>query len=533
MEKRKRTRAVIAVIAAILIVTSAAFVWYQYVRPLTMQEVLERVWSPGDVRDVEGTITNVTRRNTSYGPLVAVNLDRWGSVVGDPNATYRVGDRLRMTLHFTEYSFNGNPAVWAPELWTPFPEVTENVGIVADAVSVASGTFLGYRDTDASNWTTYRVTTRDGDAYPLSVLNLSLRKGLPPFNWSTEFPGQRMDRAALWIVLLAIEYVFVSGAYEANPRVDWMPSLAAGTSENGTMAFVDSDLDGMLGDGDLIRVRLNATAGDHDFQAYMLAFGGFFTRGGYTSGGKYILQGPRGPVDLLMDQNAWSRVCFRHAGDVAGATVTSTIEVRDVLWAPPAPVADYRISFSPPSSSTAIITNLSGLPATVDGITVRFSDRNVNGLLDAGDQLVFEGLANRTYYSFRVYSQASEGLFDWITGAGHIVGNLPAIRLSSSPGPPPYRVTADVPWWHQELALNRTPTVSLWENSTLVLDNASLRTGLLGSFPNGSLSFTDVDGDAFLSSGDVFDLQGAPGAHYRLEISVLWECRSYPVDIGP
>ncbi len=493
------------------------------------------MWSPGDVRDVEGTITDVTRWNASTGPLVVIELDGFGEVVGDPNATYRIGDRFRTTLHFAEYAFNGNPAVWAPELYLPFPGLTEAMGVVTDSVSITGGVFLGYRETDASGWTTYEVTTRDGDAYPLGVLNLSLRKGLPPWNWSTEFPGQRMDRAAIWIVLLALEYVMIQGGYEANPRIDFMTSLAAGTSENGTMAFVDSDGSGLLNDGDRIRVHLNATGGEHAFQTYMLALGtpSPYISCGYTCGGKYILQGPRGPIDLVVDRSGGSRVLFRDAGDVVGATVSSTVKVREILWAAPAPAAEYGLEFWSAPSGAPIRANLSALPVTVESITVGFTDANGNGLLDAGDRLVFQGLANRTQYSFGVSSPVSHGSFDWITGVGHVVGNVPHPRLFATPGPPPYRVTADVPWWHQELALDRNVTASLWENSTLLLDNATLRSGLLGTFPNGSLSFTDVDGDGTLSSGDAFTLQGAPGARYRLQVSVLWGYRTSSIDVGP
>jgi hypothetical protein len=75
--------------------------------------------------------------------------------------------------------------------------------------------------------------------------------------------------------------------------------------------------------------------------------------------------------------------------------------------------------------------------------------------------------------------------------------------------------------------------VSLWENSTLVLDKVALVNGSVSSFPGGNLTFIDGDADGFLSSGDHFVLHGNPHARYKIEISVLWGYATFSQDFGP
>jgi hypothetical protein len=44
----------------------------------------------------------------------------------------------------------------------------------------------------------------------------------------------------------------------------------------------------------------------------------------------------------------------------------------------------------------------------------------------------------------------------------------------------------------------------------------------MGTFANGSLAFTDVDGDRTLSTGDFFTLTDTSGAWPSLELSILY-----------
>ena len=78
MESSQRRTAIIGVflLSPALIAATSYSIWFMRMRPLTLREVYEREhWKPGDVRDVAGRITNVSRVNTSYGPMVMLGLD--------------------------------------------------------------------------------------------------------------------------------------------------------------------------------------------------------------------------------------------------------------------------------------------------------------------------------------------------------------------------------------------------------------------------------------------------------------------------
>ncbi len=527
MDRRRAT--VIAVFAVAILVTLSAVLYWE-VRPLTIQEVFERDgWQAGDVRDLEGTITAIRRENTSYGPRVLLELDGYMGLVayGDPNGTYAVGDRFATTMHFAGYSFNGNAGVWAPELFAPVPGLLTSIGVVMDSVSSVSGMYLAFNGTDAQGWTTYDVVTKNGDAYPLHALNATLRKGVPVMDWPSEAQGRSLNSAATWIVLGGVEYVRASGGYTNGTLVDRMPSLADGTSANGTIRVADTASNGFLDDGDALRVRLNSTGGDNAWQVYYLEVGGMMRGGGYASGGKYILDGPRGPYDL---RQGGYPLRLRHAGDQAGPAVTSTIEVLDAA----APlVASADVNFTVTGGPSTFSGRVSELPITASGITVEYRDAESNGLLSAGDTFVLSGLSNRTSYSLELSASGrAPTALEWIAGYGEVVGRIPDLRLSVGTGPP-YPIRADPRWWHQELALSGHVAVSLWENSNLLVRNVTLANGTLGTYPNGSLAFLDADGDGFLSSGDSFTLRGFPGAAYRLEVSVLWGYRTFEAAAGP
>lgn len=51
------------------------------------------------------------------------------------------------------------------------------------------------------------------------------------------------------------------------------------------------------------------------------------------------------------------------------------------------------------------------------------------------------------------------------------------------------------------------------------------------SSANGTLRFTDADGDGVLSAGDFFTLSGSSTASYRLEVDVLFQEWTSPVDV--
>lgn len=539
MWSRKKNVVVAAVAAfiAVIMIMAGYAVWFSHDGPITIKDAMERLhWSVGETKDVQGTITGISRMNTTYGPIVRVQLDGFelcnrSDLLADPSHEYRVGERFRTTLHFTEYRLNNDSGVWAPELLCPIPGIFSGNGIVVDSVSYVAGFALIYGSTNQTGWTTYRVVTRNDEAIPLRVLNLTLRKA-EPFG---SVGG--LDSAADWIVYAAAEYVRVSAAYTYNVSiVDRMDSLMGGISENKSVRFLDVGSNGYLNTGDEILVHIPPTPGDWDYQTYELIFGDCWSSLGYACGLKYIINGHKGPYEWLGDPTASPvpSILLRHVTDYVASNVTSVIEVNDTIGNPASPYSNYGFSFYTKKWSNVPTYQLNKTPTQLpDGTIVEYQDRNVNDLLDAGDRLIISGLPNRTYASLTlILGEIQTISTDWITGYGHIVGNLPEVRLTPT-GQGPYRIDASVPWWHQELAIGKTLTVSLWENSSRVLDNVTMSDGMVATFPGGNLSWRDNDHNGFLSTGDYFTLNGNAAASYRIELNVLFGYRSYSAQFGP
>ena len=538
---RRRTLKTVApiVVAIIIVIAVSVVVWYTLIRPRTIREVMEmNDLRPGTAIELEGTITGVRRENTSYGPTVLLELDHFkglcqapnqvvdGTVFGDPSASYRLGDRFHTTLHIQAYRFNGDPAVWAPELACPFPGLLRAIGVVWDAVGLITGGFsLVFRPTGLDRWSTYEVLTTTGDAFRLDVLPVTLRK-------STPLGQPPISGAPQWIVTAGVEYVKLSGMFVGFPVVDSMASLASAASANGTLRFVDSNGNGLADDGDLLQVRLPDTESATAYDSYLLQVGGIngpFSA--YAYSGHYILNGPTGPYEA-MEFLLRNLVQLRHLGDQPGPTVNSTLEVARVRLGAPLPTSGLGFQLAVNGTEEAV-GNLSSLPLVFpNGMSISFAD--ANGLLDAGDRFVLGNLGNRSSVSFRLFNgSVGVGVATWIAGYGHVVGIVPRNIGLAAQGSGPYRVEVTVPYWHPELALNRTARASLWENSTLVLSDVPLSNGTVGTFPGGSLAFTDADGDGYLSSGDSFFLTGRPGTRYELRLSLLFGTVDQRVLLGP
>jgi len=535
--RRTHWRAAAVVIAVILAIATSWAVWDTLIRPRTICEVLEASdLRPGTEMTVEGTITNITRANTSYGPEVTLELDgdrrcpespiRGGWVYGNPKVEYGVGNRFRTVLHFTSYRFNGDSAVWAPELAAPFPLILESMGVVWDAVSWVNGIVLLHQRTDTDGWTTYWIYTSTGDTYRPDKLPLTLRRSPSVIQSSPDLRGRAsINSAALWIIVAALQYVLLSGGFHGGPIVDEMASLADGTSRNGTTRFTDVDGDGLVGHGDTLQVRLPDTGAEQGYDTYALQVGDLAPRAAYAYAGHYLLNGPHGPREFHSHSLLPDRPRLLHVGDEIGARVTSTIETDQF---PPTPVASlgYEIQVG---DGAPVRGNLSELPSTILGnISVALVDRGAPEVLETGDRFVLGNLPNRTYVSLSVRMMAS---IDWISGWGPVVGFIPSILLKANTSSP-YRADVSVEFWHPELELNRTLRVSLTENATEVVREAAVVNGTLGAFANGTLSFVDADGDGYLSVGDHFDVQGSPAATYEIEVSLLFGMAVVTVAVG-
>jgi hypothetical protein len=523
----RRRNVLFAVIVSGIVVVSAIVIWV-VVLPKSLNEVYgyDHI-RPGSQATIRGTITSIVRETTTYGPRVYLGLDGSprcsGNVLGDPNSTYQVGQVFQTTLHFESYTINGDAAVWAPELACPFPIDFEAIGVVVDAISQVGGITLIYNGTSGNGLFHYDIVTHDGDPYRPDTLPVFLRKSLPIQGSNPRLPaGQPVDSAARWTELSGIQYLGVVGAYSEFPVVDQLGSLAQGTSPKGMLKFVDVNGNGLVDGGDRLDVNLSATGSPTAWDSYLLLIGRSISPGDtYVFGTHFFLNGPRGPFEIPEASRTNPLLDLRYAGDQIGAQITSRVDATRVRVgaAPGFPSVRFLLGVDNAYANGT----LSGLPATLsNGASLSVRDANSNGLLDAGDFFLVGNLTNHTSVSLTLsLGNAVIGSAFWVVGYGKIVGRLPAISLMTQ-GVNPWRMTANVSWWSPELALNRSVRVSLRENGATVIANASLVNGTVGTFANGTLSFTDLDGDGTFSNGDFLTLAARSGNAYRVELSVLY-----------
>jgi len=480
---------------------------------------------------VAGAITSIEPANTSYGPRVYLGLDGGplchggGSVLGDPNVSYQLGATFQTTLHFQAYTINGDPAVSAPELYCPFPLLLGSIGSVGGAVSLHTGLLLAYTGTAANGTLQYGIITGNGAAYRPDKLSVTLRKSTPIRGSNPRLPvGGPVDSAARWSELGAFSFLATTGAYSELPAVDKMRSLVAGISDNGSLRYADVNRNGLLDDGDRLDVSLGATGSPASYDTYLLMIGGSLASDEtYVSAQRFIVNGPRGPLDIPLRERQEPYVALHYDGDRVGATLTSDIGVSLRFGTAPL-ISSLRFYLDPGGSSSYAKGNLSDLPITTrDGVSLALDDTNGNGRLDSGDVFHVGNLANRSSVVLDLgQGDVTEvGRISWVVGYGEPIGRFPLYWFASQ-GTGPWRVTANPAFWSPELAFNRTFRGSLFENGVAVLTNVSLRNGTLGTFANGSLAFTDVDGDGTLSTGDQFIVTGVSSNQYFLELALFY-----------
>lgn len=541
----RRRRVLLVLVVAAAVVAASFFVWWGFIRPRTIAEVFNfDHFQPGAAVTVAGTITGIYPESTSYGPKVALQLDGYsqldkyaqleyfspcngtGQVFGDPNTTYAIGQTFQTTLHFQDYTINGDPAVWAPELACPFPLTFKAIQAVDDAVSRVAGLTLVYNSTESGGWVDYSIFTANAVPYNLRVLPVTLRKSAPVEKANPVFPnGSAVDSPLRWVTLSEIQYVGLVGSSRVFPIVDQMGSLVDGTSVNGSLRYIDTNGDHMLDDGDRLDIRLPPTSSANSWDTYVVEIGGlFFSNRTYVAAQHYILDGPDGPTEPSFSGQT-PIVDLAWAGDQPGPPLQSAVRVTAAPIGPPLPVAAVRYSLTVKNGITGyaqLSGNLTSLPTTTGtGVTLSFDDSDGDHLLDTGDRFTVTGAANRSDLSLDVFGPSGgAGSIDWIIGYGSVAG-IPYLNFTAQ-GTGTWTIRANVPTWSPELAFNRTVRATLYENDSAVVTNATLVNGTLGTFGAGSLTFTDADGDGYLSTGDFFTLTGNPGAYYRLDVTFLF-----------
>ncbi len=540
-----KRRTALVLLVAVALVAAGFVVYWVFVRPRTIAEVFAfDHFVAGTSVAVQGTITGIYRANTSSGPKVSLQLDNFsgcdvsdlllvvpaGQVWGDPNATYSVGQTFQTTLHFQSYTINGDPAVWAPELACPFPLGLTAIQLVDDTVSWFLGLRLVYNATEPGGWLDYWVFTPNEFRYNLSVLPVTLRTTAPVPKGNPVFPtGSAVDSAHRWTTLAGIEYIGSAGSSNVFPIVDQMMSLADGTSANGSLRFVDENGDHMLDDGDRLDVRIPPTTAGNSWNSYLVQIGGvFFGNATYAAVQHLILNGPDGPLEPgfvgqpLTADLAW-------AGDQPGPPIQSSLRVTSIPFGTPPSTSSVTYQLDDFQGNHVFSGNLTDLPRmAATGLTFAYTDANADGRFDTGDLLTLTGAANQSDYRISLWSGGPAfGIASWIIGYG-IPLPTPSATFTVQ-GSDPWKITANVSAWSPELALDRTLRATLTENGNVVVANASLATGTIGTFANGTLSFADADGDGYLSAGDYFTLTGDPTASYKLQVSVLFTERFPPV----
>lgn len=314
-------RKVLAILAAVAIAVAGIAAW-QIVRPRSIAEVLSvEHFRARDEVSVQGTITSIVQEDSSYGPRVYLQLDdnafcgteSW-NLLGNPNGSYEIGDSYQTTLHLQAFSIDGDPGVWAPELACPFPALYRSIGVVIDAVSQVRDMLLVYNGTDANGWSRYEIRTQNETGYSPDLLPVVLLKALP-----FKGPGSLIDSANQWKAVADRFYLMTSAALSPDAPgfsvADRMTSLAAPSSANGTLRFVDADSNGLVDSGDGVDIRLPSTGSPTGWDTYLVKIGNWSAFAPMPGAGVHIiLAGPAGPLEVLSAAQPSSFLDLRSVG---------------------------------------------------------------------------------------------------------------------------------------------------------------------------------------------------------------------------
>ncbi len=288
-------RGSIVLIATLLLVGS--LVYGLEIRTPTVNEVLAQPWEPGTVR-VAGTVASSQPWPTTQGDRVAIDLEEspWSFLngghlladVGTPKtpellldtADASHGERIRATLHFREFQFNGMPAVAAPEAPSVFPGLWHAISAVVDALSDVGG----HRLVPLNDGHGLEVRSLTGNNPPLEDLRIAWARGDHPTTaieqarshltvggrtigphgeLSEHDSGDRLDHVEDYILAAAGTFVQVSDGLAHEDGA----ALASGPQH----VYDDVDQDGRMSDGD--RIWLQGAAGEGEVNSWLVSIG--------------------------------------------------------------------------------------------------------------------------------------------------------------------------------------------------------------------------------------------------------------------
>jgi hypothetical protein len=524
--KRNKKKIAIVILIIIVILIPLISYWYFFMRPITVEELYNREFKPGDSVEIIGEITDIEKHGTSYGELTLITLDDHEEasfvcqVMVDNEKTYKKGDEFTTTLHFDEYEFNGNKIVTAKKLFNTYL-MPVYMTTVIDGVSFVGGILLELTSIDDKGTSTYEVLISDIEGLPIDIFNISLRKGTSTQN--VEYTHKTS------FDLFGSEWEKLSGEYQESEDIDFMKSLKDLVSENNMIEFEDVNSNGLLDDGDTFKVHIPPTADKRTIETYLLSIGG---KPGsiIIYGRKYIINWYKGVYEWNPERFDKVNLILSYVSSEKNGTLSDTnLKIFKLLRGSAQHFQNYKFELFDHSYVSVLSGSIE--PGVVieggvdDRISVEYIDNNKNSMLDVDDLFIIRGLENQTIYYFVIEDQKNEflNMFEWIVGYGKIIGRLPPVELENKGLLPDstnqLKVEADVSYWHPQLLLNSTLFLELRTND---INNESVRLlivdGVVGVHNGVNITFSDADKDSLLSTGDFFVIETEPNNSYFVEI---------------
>ncbi len=397
-----------AIMLAAIILSSVFLAYYVYDKvygPISVDELASREFKPGDVVVLEGTVSSSRTLNTTYGEINLVKLEGMDlpedayEIIADRE--YKAGEHFSKTLHFKEFRFNGVRLVTAPELFSTYLVLPSAIQVVTSSTSFLDGFALIPESCDSPT-NTYRVFTNSGDEYPITEFNMTLLR----IRLNTDRSFDQRTFPALFVD----EYLLLGSIGPEDTRVenstlvDHSDSLDT-VSDNGTVSFTDTNSDGLLNNGDEFVVNIPPTYDEGEIDSYILfvsANNG--SEEGY-GGIAYMLNWYSGQYSLF-DDHAF--VSLKYEGDDrSGEQPEYRVSIYDSSMPVRVPLEDCRIVLDVEQDGEDVYDGyfeLSSREWSLEryNITVEYLDRNGDGSLDVGDEIIVSG-PEEYDYSLRVY----------------------------------------------------------------------------------------------------------------------------------
>ena len=273
---------------------------------LTLAELAQRVNNPGDVVIIKDEIAKVELvLNSSYGSFKVVTFENYTddsgeaiheiySIMVDYNAVFYENQLFEKTLHFEEYSFNGNQIVYPIEGYAIL-DILSAVGVAIDATSLYAGYSLVLQNSSENIQYRFHGPSRNHSySFLLDEINVTLYK-------ATQNSSDDLHRFPSAIGLFATDYYHATQWYIYQNQVDFMTSLRNNTSENGIIEFTDENLNGILDANDTLKLLISPTPDEYTFETYFLRFQGPYEGEQGIVCLKYIVNWYNGPFDILFE----------------------------------------------------------------------------------------------------------------------------------------------------------------------------------------------------------------------------------------